>query len=92
MPDALDMATIEAHLQTLDGWSLEDGKLRRQYEFDGFSAAFGFVCRVALLCEKQNHHPRTCHSYATVLIETWSHDAGGVTERDVKLAQAIQAL
>lgn len=92
MPEALADEVVTQRLNQLEGWRLEHNKLVKEISFAGFSAAFGFVCRVALLSETQNHHPNVCHSYATVRIETWSHDANGVTERDLKLAKAVNAL
>jgi 4a-hydroxytetrahydrobiopterin dehydratase len=88
----LDDATIRNRLASLDGWSLQDGKLHREYRFDDFSSAFGFLSRVALLAEKHNHHPDIQNSYSRVVLELVSHDAGGVTEADLEMAGAIQAL
>jgi 4a-hydroxytetrahydrobiopterin dehydratase len=92
MAHTLDEATIGNRLAELDGWRLQDGKLRREYRFDDFSAAFGFLSRVALLAEKHNHHPDIWNRYRQVVIELVSHDAGGVTEADLEMAAAIQAL
>ncbi|MEJ2289885.1 MAG: 4a-hydroxytetrahydrobiopterin dehydratase [Deinococcales bacterium] len=92
MAQTLDDATIRNRLASLDGWSLQDGKLHREYRFDDFSSAFGFLSRVALLAEKHNHHPDIQNSYSRVVLELVSHDAGGVTEADLEMAGAIQAL
>ncbi len=92
MAHTLDDSTIGERLGELDGWRLQGGKLRREYRFDDFSAAFGFLSRVALLAEKRNHHPDIWNSYRQVVIELMSHDAGGVTEADLEMAAAIQAL
>ena len=86
-PDAIALALTE-----LSGWSHQGGKLRREFQFANFSEAFGFIGRVALLAEKQNHHPDLFNSYARVVIELASHDVGAVTERDVRLARAIDQL
>ncbi|MBI2710997.1 MAG: 4a-hydroxytetrahydrobiopterin dehydratase [Actinobacteria bacterium] len=74
------------------GWTVEEGKLHRRFRFDDFSEAFGFMTRVALVAEKANHHPDWSNSWNTVTIDLVSHDAGGLTQRDHDLAEAINAL
>ncbi len=90
----LNEADIGIALASLDGWALdEDGKaLRRQFTFETFVQAFGFMARVALLAEKADHHPEWSNVYNKVDIRLTTHDAGGLTEKDVQLAQAIDAL
>jgi 4a-hydroxytetrahydrobiopterin dehydratase len=77
-----------------DGWALEEsGKaLVRSFKFKDFSEAFGFLTRVALHAEKQDHHPEFTSVWNRVDFRLTSHDAGGVTERDLKLAEAINRL
>ena len=77
-----------------DGWSIEDGgkALLRTFKFADFSEAFGFLTRVALHAEKADHHPEFTSVWNRVDFRLTSHDAGGVTERDVKLAEAINRL
>ena len=79
---------------TPDGWTLEGrGKaLVRTFKFKDFSEAFGFLTRVALYAEKADHHPEFTSVWNRVDFRLTSHDAGGVTERDVALAEAINAL
>ncbi len=76
------------------GWTYEaDGKaLVRTFKFRDFSEAFGFLARVALHAEKVDHHPEFTSVWNRVDFRLTSHDAGGVTERDVKLAEAINRL
>lgn len=76
------------------GWTLEDGgkALSRSYKFRDFSAAFAFLTRVALHAEKVDHHPEFTNVWNRIDFRLTSHDAGGVTERDTKLAKAIDAL
>src|SRR5690554_7255087 len=76
----------------LPGWTVSPGALTKELSFDGFSAAFAFLTRVALLAEKRGHHPDFHCSYSRVRLELRSHDAGGVTARDLELARAIEAL
>lgn len=77
-----------------DGWTKSgDGKaLERRYTFKDFSDAFAFLTRVALHAEKVDHHPEFTSVWNRVDFRLTSHDAGGVTERDVKLAGAIDSL
>ena len=74
-----------------DGWSLsEDGTaLERSFRFKDFSEAFGFLARVAMHAEKVDHHPEFTNVWNRVDFRLTTHDPGGVTERDVKLAEAI---
>ena len=74
-----------------EGWEERDGQLHRELEFADFSEAFGFMARVALLAEKLNHHPDWSNSWNRVVIDLTSHDVGGLTRRDVRLAEAINA-
>jgi 4a-hydroxytetrahydrobiopterin dehydratase len=74
-------------------WIEEDNKLKRNFTFKDFSEAFAFMTRVAILAEKQNHHPYWSNVYNKVNIELNTHDAGNiVTAKDHKLAKAIDSL
>ena len=77
-----------------DGWSFEDsGKaLVRTIKFKDFSEAFGFLTRVALYAEKADHHPEFTNVWNRVDFRLTSHDGGGVTERDIALAETINRL
>ncbi len=75
-----------------DGWELSDGKLHRELTFADFSEAFAFMTRVALAAEKADHHPDWSNSWNTVTIDLVSHDAGGLTDRDLDMAKAINGL
>lgn len=66
--------------------------ITRDFKFKDFSAAWGFMARVALLAEQQDHHPEWSNVYNRVSITLTTHDASGLSERDIKLAQAIDAL
>lgn len=80
--------------ETPAGWSRsEDGKaLERTYEFEDFSEAFAFLTRVAMEAEKADHHPEFTSVWNRVDFRLTSHDTDGVTDRDVKLAKAIDTL
>jgi 4a-hydroxytetrahydrobiopterin dehydratase len=77
-----------------NGWAFEDGgkALVRSLKFKDFSEAFGFLTRVALYAEKQDHHPEFTNVWNRVDFRLTSHDTGGVTDRDVKLAEAINRM
>lgn len=74
------------------GWELTDGRLRRELRFRDFSEAFAFMVRCALVAERLDHHPNWSNVYDTVTIELWSHDVGGVTDRDVAFAEAVNGI
>ena len=88
----LSDAAIQDALRALREWRLENGALIRDYTFPDFAAAFTFVTRLALLAERTDHHPDIDIRYNKVRVALLSHDAGGVTDRDVKAAGAISAL
>lgn len=86
-----DDAVREA-LAELEGWSLEAGKLHREYRFDDFVTAFGFMASAALVAESLNHHPEWQNVYGRVVVDLTTHDAGGITELDLRLARRMDAL
>lgn len=90
----LDEAARAALPATLPAWRLAEGRdaLTRSFRFADFSEAFGFMARVALLAEKQDHHPEWSNVWNRVEITLTTHDAGGLSARDVALARAIDAL
>ena len=83
---------IEQQLRDLPQWQLRDDKLYRQFTFGTFVEAFGFITQVALLAEKQDHHPEWSNVYNRVEVYLTTHDAQGISARDFTLAQAIDAL
>jgi 4a-hydroxytetrahydrobiopterin dehydratase len=94
MVERLSDAARAALAANLPEWGLVEGRdaIRRQFRFADFSAAWGFMSRVALLAEQQDHHPEWSNVYNRVDIVLSTHDAGGLSERDVRLARAIDAL
>jgi 4a-hydroxytetrahydrobiopterin dehydratase len=82
---------LSRELARLGGWSLERGKLHREFEFSDFNEAFGFMTRVALLAERMNHHPEWSNVWNRVVVDLISHDARGITRADVELAERISA-
>ena len=83
---------IAAGLQNLAGWSVANGNLHRVFEFKDFSAAFGFMTRVALAAEKMDHHPDWSNSWNKVTVDLCTHSAGGLTKNDFDLAAAMQKI
>lgn len=88
----LTAAELDAALDRLPGWTLAQGRLRWERRFRDFVEAFGFMSQVALVAESMNHHPDWRNSWATVSVELTTHDAGGVTMRDLELARRISEL
>jgi len=90
----LTAAERDAALAMLPEWALsrEGRAILRSFRFADFNEAFGFMTRVALLADKADHHPEWSNVYDRVEIELTTHDAGGLSQRDVALASAIDAL
>jgi 4a-hydroxytetrahydrobiopterin dehydratase len=83
---------VQAFLQQNDHWSLEGGKLHREFVFDDFVQAFGFMTEVALHAERSNHHPEWSNVYKRVVVNLTTHEAGGVTGRDFKLDKLMDQI
>ncbi len=81
-------------LKSLTGWSEAAGReaIERTFVFKDFNEAFGFMCRAALVAEKNDHHPEWRNVYKTVEVVLSTHDAGGVTARDIELAKAMNTI
>ena len=83
---------LQSAMDELPGWELEGDRLRREFVFGDFVEAFGFMTSVALLAERANHHPEWRNVYNRVTIALTTHDAGGLTRRDLLLASEIDRL
>lgn len=94
MPKILTSEERKAALDRLDRWKAIEGRdaISREFSFPDFNAAFGFMTRVALVAEKMNHHPEWTNVWNRVEVTVTSHDAGGLTERDIKLAEAMDRI
>lgn len=93
----IEALTDEERADALDGladWDYDDGRdaIGRRFIFTDFAQAFGFMTRVALLAEKLDHHPEWTNVWNRVDITLTTHDAGGLSTRDVVMAEAIDAL
>jgi 4a-hydroxytetrahydrobiopterin dehydratase len=92
MTALIDPAALAQEIQTLPGWATaRDGAaLHKTLTFKSFGAAFAFMTRVALLAEKMDHHPEWSNVYNRVEITLTTHDSGGITDKDIKMARAIE--
>src|SRR5690606_27063661 len=91
-PDRLTDEAITTALANLDGWERDGDQIVRAFEFADFVEAFGFLARVAILQEKADHHAETWGVYNKVRLTLSTHDADGITQKDVDLATEINAL
>ncbi|MEX0843908.1 MAG: 4a-hydroxytetrahydrobiopterin dehydratase [Balneolaceae bacterium] len=93
MAQPLSEKDIREALNSLEGWKFADDKIKKEFSFNDFSEALGFIVRVGLEAEKQVHHPELFNVYNTVKIQLSTHDAGDkVTQKDLDLAQAIESV
>lgn len=83
---------LEAALSELSDWSLKDGKLHRQFRFSNFTTAFGFMTQMAFYSESIGHHPEWFNVYNRVNVELTTHDAGGITQKDIDWAKKSNTL
>ena len=88
----LPSAQVQAALAELPGWKLAEGKLHREYQFNDFTLAFGFMAASATAIERMNHHPEWSNVYGKVVIDLTTHDVDGITKKDVDLAAALEQL
>lgn len=92
MQKLLDIDEVLASLPDRGAWHVEKNRIVVEFHFGDFVEAFAFLTRLAFLAEKAGHHPDIFNSYSTVRLELHSHDAGGITQRDLDLAHAIGEL
>ncbi len=85
-------AQIQENLTHVDGWTIEEGKLHKEFQFDTFVSAFGFMTQLALVAESLNHHPEWFNVYNRVTIDLTTHDAGGISELDFQWAKQADAM
>jgi len=85
-------STIQKEIQELKGWGFKDNAIDKAYVFKNFSEALAFIVQIGYISEKQNHHAEIWNVYNKVTLRLSTHDAGGVTDKDIKLAAAIDKL
>ena len=83
---------VNIRLQQLPGWAVKNEKLHREFKFADFAHAFGFMTTAAVLIEKMNHHPEWFNVYNRVSIDLTTHDASGITQKDVELARLLDSI
>ncbi|HJM79164.1 MAG TPA: 4a-hydroxytetrahydrobiopterin dehydratase [Nitrosopumilus sp.] len=88
----LSESDIIEKLKKLEGWTIDDNKLHKEFEFDSFNQAFGFMSRAAMEIEKMNHHPEWFNVYNKITVDLTTHDVGGITDNDVTLARILNSL
>jgi 4a-hydroxytetrahydrobiopterin dehydratase len=90
----LDPEARKLAVESLDGWGDVEGRdaIRRKFTFANFNEAFGFMARVAMQAEKLDHHPEWSNVYRTVEVTLTTHDAGGITDLDIRLARFMDKI
>jgi 4a-hydroxytetrahydrobiopterin dehydratase len=88
----LSESEIQQEVGGLDGWKVAGGKVNKTFEFGDFVQAFGFMTQVAMEAEKMNHHPEWFNVYNRVRIDLVTHDVGGISNYDIKLAKTIDRI
>jgi 4a-hydroxytetrahydrobiopterin dehydratase len=83
---------LNTHLGHLSGWSIVNGKLHKQFQFQDFIAAFSFMSALALVSERMGHHPEWFNVYNRVIVDLTTHDAGGITSKDIDWAKVANQL
>jgi 4a-hydroxytetrahydrobiopterin dehydratase len=83
---------INDHLESLEGWTYSENAIHTSFEFENFKEAFTLMTRIAFEAEAQNHHPEWSNVYNELEITLSTHDAGGVTEKDMKMAKTIEGI
>ena len=88
----LSESDIDEELKKLSGWNVKDDKLHKEFQFDNFNQAFGFMTRAAMEIEKMNHHPEWFNVYNRITVDLTTHESGGITNNDVNLAKILNSL
>lgn len=86
-PDA-----VKLELESLEGWSVVNEKLHKEFKFEDFNQAFGFMSRASMYIEKINHHPEWFNVYNRLVVDLTTHDAGGITQNDINLARFLNSI
>ena len=92
MVSLLEQNQLDYFIEKNHSWIIDDKIIKIEFRFDNFIDAFGFISKVALLSEKMDHHPDWQNTYNKVKINLTTHDKGGITTNDIKLAESIDKL
>ena len=92
MVSIIDKNQLASFIERNPSWTIYNKTIKKEFKFDNFIDAFGFMSKVALLSEKLDHHPNWQNTYNKVIIELTTHDKGGITTNDIKLAESIDKI
>ncbi|MGK7906810.1 MAG: 4a-hydroxytetrahydrobiopterin dehydratase [Synechococcus sp.] len=92
MANKLEASDIQSALEQLSLWTIENGKLHKEYRFSSFIEAFGWMSSVALVAESMGHHPEWFNVYSKVVVDLTTHDVGGISNLDFELASKMDEL
>tara|TARA_Y100001968_G_scaffold106374_1_gene96168 strand:+ start:56 stop:346 length:291 start_codon:yes stop_codon:yes gene_type:complete len=92
MISLINQTQLDNFIERNPSWIVDNKTIKKEFKFENFIDAFGFIIKVALLSEKMNHHPNWQNTYNKVKIELTTHDKGGITTNDTKLAESIDKL
>ena len=90
--ERLSDGEVAEAVSSMRGWSAEGGRLHKDFEFQSFNEAFGFMARASMEIEKMDHHPEWRNVYNRLSVDLTTHDAGGITANDVALARILDSL
>ena len=90
--ERLSDGEVAEAVSSMPGWSAEGGRLHKDFEFQSFNEAFGFMARASMEIEKMDHHPEWRNVYNRLSVDLTTHDAGGITANDVALARILDSL
>ena len=92
MVTLIEQTQLDDFIENNPSWRIDNKTIQKEFKFNNFIEAFGFMSKVALLSEKMDHHPNWQNTYNKVIIELTTHDIGGISTNDLKLAEAIDTL
>ena len=92
MISLIEQTQLDYFTEKNPSWRIENKTIKKEFKFNNFIEAFGFMSKVALLSEKMDHHPNWQNTYNKVRINLTTHDKGGITNNDIKLAESIDKL
>ena len=91
-PYLLQKEELKELVAKIPGWKINSDHIEREFDFDDFIEAFSFMTKIALICEKHNHHPNWENVYSKVIIKLSTHDLGGITNLDQIIASGINEI
>ena len=92
MVSLIEQNQLDSFIEKNPSWEIDHKTIKKEFKFDNFIDAFGFMSKVAILSEKMDHHPDWQNTYNKVKINLTTHDKGGITTNDIKLAESIDKL